>query len=115
MQFMLTMIENEAEFARREGDAAEAYWTGWQVYTAALTQAGVLVSGNALKGPDTANTVRMADGRSVVQDGPFSEGREQLGGYYIIEAATLDDALIWAARAPCAETGAVEVRPVLSM
>ena len=115
MQVMMTMIEDETAFARREGDAAEAYWTGWQAYTAALVEAGVLVSGNALKAPDTATTVRVTDGRSVVQDGPFSEGREQLGGYYVVEVDTLDAALVWAARAPCAEDGAVEVRPVLQM
>ena len=115
MQFMLTMIEDETEFARRNGEAAEPYWAGWQAYTAALVEAGVLVSGNALKGPETATTVRVKDAKSIVQDGPFSEGREQLGGYYIIEAATLDEALVWAARAPCAENGAVEVRPVLQM
>ena len=115
MQYMLTMIEDESDFARRDGPGAEAYWTGWQAYTAALVEAGVLVSGNALKGPETATTVRVSDAKSIVQDGPFSEGREQLGGYYIIEVGTLDDALIWAARAPCAENGAVEVRPVLKM
>lgn len=115
MQFMLTMIEDETEFARRTGSSAEPYWAGWQAYTAALVEAGVLVSGHALKGPETATTVRVTDAKSVVQDGPFSEGREQLGGYYIIEAATLDEALVWAARAPCAANGAVEVRPVLNM
>ena len=115
MQFMMTMIEDEAAFARREGDRADAYWTGWRAYTAALVKAGVFVSGNALKEPDTATTVRVSDAKTLVQDGPFSEGREQLGGYYVIEVATLDDALVWAARAPCAENGAVEVRPVLQM
>ena len=115
MQVMLTMIEDQSDFARREGDGAPAYWAGWQAYTSALVEAGVLVSGNALKPPDTATTVRVSGAKSLVQDGPFSEGREQLGGYYIIEVATLDDALLWAARAPCAETGAVEVRPVLAM
>ena len=115
MQFMMTMMEDEAAFARRQGDEAEAYWAGWQAYTAALVEAGVLVSGDALKAPETATTVRVTDAKSIVQDGPFSEGREQLGGYYIIEVATLDDALVWAARAPCAENGAVEVRPVLQM
>ncbi|MEO1193660.1 MAG: YciI family protein [Pseudomonadota bacterium] len=115
MHYMLTMIEPESDFTRRSETGAEAYWAGWQAYTAALVEAGVLVSGNALKGPETATTLRILEGKTSIQDGPFSEGREQLGGYYIIEAASVDEALRWAARAPCAETGAVEVRPVLEM
>lgn len=115
MQYMLAAIGTEEDFSRRTGPAAEAYWAGWQVYTKALREAGVLVTGEALKTPDTATTVRARDGKHVIEDGPFSESREQLAGFYIIEVADLDVALAWAARMPCAATGAVEVRPVLTM
>lgn len=115
MQYMLAAIETEEDFSRRTGPAAEAYWAGWQVYTKALREAGVLVTGEALNVPDTATTVRARDGKHVIEDGPFSESREQLAGFYIIEVADLDAALAWAARMPCAATGAVEVRPVLTM
>ena len=69
----------------------------WRAYAAALVEAGVLVSGNWLQGPDTATTVRLRNGDSAVQDGPFADTRELLGGCYIIEVADLEDALKWAA------------------
>jgi len=113
MHFMMSMFEPAEDFARRTG--AGDYWPAWAAYSAALREAGVLVGGNALEAPETATQVRLEDGRARIEDGPFAEGREQLGGYYIIEVATLDEALAWAARAPCAATGGVEVRPVLEM
>lgn len=113
MQFMMSMFEPAEDFARRTGEGD--YWPAWAAYSAALREAGVLVGGNALKAPETATQLRLEDGRARIEDGPFAEGREQLGGYYIIEVATLDEALGWAARAPCATTGGVEIRPVLEM
>ncbi len=113
MQFMLAMLETPQQFDQRTGPDSATYWSGWQAYTAALVEAGVMVSGNGLEGPDTATTVRLRDGGNAVQDGPFADTRELLGGYYIIEVADLDEALKWAARSPCAAQGAVEVRPVL--
>lgn len=115
MQYMLAAIETETDFMRRSGPDAKTYWAGWQVYTKALQEAGVLVTGEALNVPDTATTVRARDGKHVIEDGPFSDSREQLAGFYVIEVSDLDAALAWAARMPCAASGAVEVRPVLSM
>ena len=74
-----------------------------------------MVGGSALQPPAVATTVRQRDGKRQVQDGPYAETKEQLGGYYEIEVADLDTALDWAARCPAASTGAVEVRPNLSM
>ena len=73
----------------------------------------VIVKGDGLQGPNTATTVRIRDGKRIVQDGPFADTKEQLGGYFVIEVPDLDAALEWAARAPSAACASVEVRPVL--
>jgi hypothetical protein len=85
----------------------------WGAYTKALVDAGVLVGGNALHPSSTATTLRMAEGRRQVQDGPYAATKDQLGGFYLIEVPDLDAALHWAALNPAASRGAVEVRPVL--
>jgi hypothetical protein len=114
MQYMLMLNETEAEFARRTDPAeTEAYWGGWNAFIGAMAQAGVIVKGDGLQGPMLATTLRVIDGKRHVQDGPFADTKEQLGGYFVIEVPDLDAALDWAARAPCALTGSVEVRPVL--
>lgn len=114
MQYMLMLNETAAEFARRTDPAeTQAYWGGWNAFIGAMAQAGVIVKGDGLQGPMLATTVRVIDGKRQVQDGPFAETKEQLGGYFVIEVADLDAALDWAAQAPCAVTGSVEVRPVL--
>ena len=114
MQFMLILTEPESEFAKRNDPAqAAGYWGGWTAYIQALQQAGIVVNGDGLQPPYTATTVRVRDGKRIVQDGPFADSKEQLGGYFIIEAPDLDTALDWAARAPSAASASVEVRPVL--
>lgn len=97
----------------------ESNWTGnedlspWMEYTQALTEAGVLRGGEALEPTTTATTVRMVDGRVTTTDGPFAETREQLGGFYLIECADLDEAVGWAAKIPSVDRGSVEVRPIM--
>jgi hypothetical protein len=114
MQFMLIFNETTAEVGRRDDPSpAPAYWGAWNAYVGALAGSGVVVSGNGLQPPRTATRVRVEGGRRQVQDGPFADTHEHLGGYFIIEVPALDDALEWAARAPCASAGSVEVRPVL--
>lgn len=114
MQYMLLLNEPASEFARRHDPAeAGAYWGGWNAFIAAMAQAGVIVKGDGLQGPHTATTVRIRDGRRIVQDGPYADAKEQLGGYFVIEVPDLDTALEWAARAPSAASASVEVRPVL--
>ncbi len=76
-------------------------------------EAGVLVDGAELAADDDATTVRVRDGETLVTDGPFAESKEALGGYFLLECGSFDEALDWAARIPGAEHGAVEVRPVL--
>lgn len=115
MQYAIIINEPREEFAKRNSAEAPSYWATWQAYSRALAEAGVIRGGNALHGPDTATVVRLVDGKRLVQDGPFAETKEQLGGFMIIEVKDLDEALHWAALCPAAATGAVELRPVLPM
>lgn len=114
MQYLLATYEIEEDFEKRSSEDATDYWAGWETYTVALEEAGVLKEGRGLKEPWTATTVRLRDGRKCIHDGPFSETHEQLAGYYVIEVPNLDVALLWAAKAPCAKNGSVEVRPIYS-
>lgn len=114
MQYMLLLNETEAELSKRKHpEHADAYWGGWNAFIGAMAQAGIIVKGDGLQGPETATTVRVRDGKRIVQDGPFADAKEQLGGYFVIEVPDLDAALSWAARAPSAATSGVEVRPVM--
>lgn len=114
MQYMLLLTEPESEFAKRNHpEHAAAYWGGWNAFITAMMQAGIVVNGHGLQPPHVGTTVRIRDGKRVVQDGPYADAKEQLGGYFVIEVPDLDTALEWAARAPSALSAAVEVRPVL--
>jgi hypothetical protein len=113
MQYMLMFYETPDQIAAREGANAQAHLAGWMAYIGGLYEAGVGRSGEGLLAPSTATTVRIRGDKRQVQDGPFADTKEQLGGYMIIEVPHLDNALEWAARAPCAATGGVEVRPVM--
>jgi hypothetical protein len=113
MQYALLYNETPAEMARGETAEAPAYWGAWNAYMGAMGAAGIMRGGNALKPPETATTLRIAAGKWQVEDGPFADTKEQLGGFVIIDVPDLDAALEWAARAPCATAGSVEVRPVL--
>ena len=114
MEFCLLFMENEAELARPENpDDAPAYWGAWTAYIGAMSAAGVLVGGNGLQRPHTATRLSLVDGRRVVQDGPFADTKEQLGGYLVVNVPDRETAHEWAARSPAAAGGYVEVRPVL--
>jgi hypothetical protein len=114
MEYMLMFYETPAELARADDPAqVGAYWGAWNAYVGAMQGSGLMRGGNGLQPPRTATTVRVVNGQRQVQDGPYADTREHLGGYFIVEAETLDEVLAWAARAPCASAGSVEVRPVL--
>jgi hypothetical protein len=116
MQYMLMFYESAAEYGKRNDPAAApAYWGAWQAYMGSIVAAGALVNGDGLQLPETGTTVRVQRGVRHVQDGPVADTKEHLGGYAVIRAASLDEALDWAARSPCAQSGlgATEVRPVL--
>ena len=80
-----------------------------------MESAGVLVGSHRLRPVSSATTVRVREGEALLTDGPFAETKEQFGGYYLIDVPTLDDAVAWAKKIPCAETGCIEVRPVWEM
>jgi hypothetical protein len=84
----------------------------WMDFTQALVDAGAMVAGDPLESADTATTVRVRDGETVISDGPFAETKELLGGYYLIDVPNLDAALEWAAKVPNVGRGSVEVRPL---
>lgn len=115
MQYALLIYENDAE-AYPEGEADQA----WRDILAAhgsfseeLAQAGAIRGGAGLKPVQTATTVRVSPAGRTLHDGPYAETREQLGGFYLIEAADLDEAIAWARKLPLACAGAIEIRPVL--
>jgi len=116
MKYTILIYEAGADFsARTDERRKDAYWGAYRAYTKALTDAGVMVGGAGLQPAHLATTIRQRDGKREVQDGPYAEAKEQLGGYYVIEVPDLDAALDWAARCPGAATGAVEMRPNLPM
>lgn len=87
----------------------------YRAYSEALQQAGVVRGGNRLRPASTATAVRVRDGRTEVQNGPYIETKEELGGYFLIDVPDLDSALAWAARCPGASHGTMEVRPIWPM
>ena len=115
MRYTLFVHEAPDEMSRRDGDDAPAYWAAWQAYTAALEAAGVLVGGNVLAAARAATTVSGTGGSRTIHDGPFADSHESLGGYYVSDVGSLDEALIWADRCPATARGRVELWPVLDM
>jgi hypothetical protein len=113
MQVMLLIHADENAWPRMPEAERDAAMAAYGAYTAALREAGALVSANRLAPTAASHTVRMVDGAPQVLDGPYAETREQLGGYYLIEVPDMGTALRWAARCPGAGHGVVEARPVM--
>ncbi len=114
MQYMLMFYEASQDAAQANDPAkAPTYWGAWNAYVGAMMASGAVVSGHGLQPAYTATTVRIRDGKRQVQDGPYADTREHLGGYFVIDVPSLDVALEWAARAPSVANGTTEVRPVL--
>jgi hypothetical protein len=114
MQFALLIYESPEAFASRKSDTQDPYTSAWRAYHKALVEAGIYVGGDPLEVPETGTIVRIKDAKRRVQDGPYADSKEQLGGFAILELPSLDAALEWAARCPAASVGAVEVRPLAS-
>jgi len=112
MQYLLLIYQNEAEVEKM----GEAKWkqvhADYMAYTQAIVQSGNLKAGDALQRSSTATTVRVRNGKTLTTDGPFAETREQLAGYYLVEAKDLDNAVALAERIPSAKWGSIEVRPI---
>ena len=112
MQFALLIYESPQAFASRKSDGTNAYTGAWRAYHKALAESGAYVAGDPLEVPETGTTIRIKDGKRGVQDGPYADTKEQLGGFIILEVPSLDEALEWAGRCPAASSGVVEVRPL---
>jgi hypothetical protein len=113
MKYLLTIYMDESRFAEATPEDVQQVMAAYEAFGRAASEAGVMLGGEGLQPSGTATVVRVRDGEAVTSDGPFAETREQLGGYYLLDCRDLDDALSWAARIPGAQTGAIEVRPVM--
>ena len=112
MQYMLLIYDNEAEMVANRKGATDVMMTEYREFTDSILKSGNMKAGDALQPTSTATCVRIRNGKTLTTDGPFAETKEQLGGYYLIDAKDLDEATKIAARVPSAKSGTVEVRPV---
>jgi hypothetical protein len=113
MQYLLMIYRSEAELGTMNAADRKNMTAEYGVFTQSIIQSGHFKAGDGLQPTSTATTVRVRDGKTMTTDGPFAETREQLGGYYLVEAKDLNAALEIAARIPGAKTGSIEVRPVM--
>jgi hypothetical protein len=115
MQYLLILYVNEAGWPELTPAQQEEGTAAYMAYSEALRKAGALVASNRLRPSSSATTIRTAGGKPQVLDGPYAESREQIGGYFIIEAPDHDAAMAWAARCPTVDHGVVEVREIWPM
>jgi hypothetical protein len=114
MEYLLLIYGNEADMAKMTEAETGAMLQEYGRFTQSIQKSGNHRAGHQLQPVATATTVRMRDNKRLVTDGPFAETREQLGGFYLIQAKDLDEALAIAERIPSARTGSIEVRPLVS-
>jgi hypothetical protein len=115
MRYMLLIYDDPDVWASMSEEETNAIYGEYWAYSEELGKSGAMVAGDALQATATATTVRVRDGQALNTDGPFAETKEQLGGYYVVEAPDLDEALAWAAKIPSARFGSIEVRPLADM
>lgn len=113
MQYLLLIYDNEQRWATYSPDEAQRIMGEYGALTQSIAQSGHYKGGNQLQPIASATTVRVRNGKRQTTDGPFAETREQLGGYFLINAADLDEAIAIAERIPAAKTGSIEVRPIV--
>jgi len=112
MQYLLLIHADERVWPAMSDDERRRIVEEYAAVTDEMHERGAYLGSNRLAPTSTASTVRVRDGEDVVTDGPFAETKEQLGGYFLIDVESLDEALEWAARLPTARRGSVEVRPI---
>jgi len=115
MQYLLMIHTDEKAMQAASKDQVANMMAAYGAYTQAMKEGGAYVGGERLHPSSNGTVVRVKDGKTSVLNGPYAEIKEQLGGYYLIEAPDLDGAIAWAARCPGAQTGAIEVRPIWAM
>ena len=111
MQYMLLIYSNENDEQNQTPEQLQKMYADYGTFTQELIEAGVMRGGSELKPVAMATTVRVRAGKTLTMDGPFAETKEQLGGYYLIDVADLDQAIFWAAKIPSALVGSIEIRP----
>ena len=112
MQYLLLIYDNEKQFGAMSEADGKQLLADYNKFSADLQASGKLLGSNRLRPTNDATTVRVREGKTSLTDGPFAETREQLGGYYLVEAKDLDEATKIAARIPSAKLGSIEVRPI---
>ena len=115
MKYLLMIYSDEKAYAARSPEDQKRGYEAYMAYTEALKKAGAFLGSDRLRPTDSATTVRVVNGKSQVLNGPYTETKEQLGGYYIIECANLDEAIEAAGKLPAVKYGSVEVRPLIDM
>jgi hypothetical protein len=115
MQYVLLIYWNESEAQKRTSEEKSKIFGEYMQFSGDIRKSGQFKGGEPLQPVSTATTVRVRDGKVLKTDGPFAETREQLGGFYLVEAKDLDEAVSVAARIPDARNGSIEVRPVILM
>jgi hypothetical protein len=113
MQYLLLINDDESQWGSMSEDERNGVYAEYGRYTEELQSRGILVGANQLQPGSTATVVHVEDGKTLTTDGPFAETKEVLGGYYLIDVETLDEALEWAAKIPSARYGHIEVRPIV--
>ena len=111
MKYTLFLYNDEAQMAKAPAPALQQVKAAFEAYTQSLKDAGIFITTDWLRPSSTATTLSVRDGNRRIQDGPYAASKEQLGGYYVIEVPSLDEALKWAERCPAAQRGLIEVRP----
>ena len=115
MKYLCLIYDDETRWDRMSKEEATAAYGKYYTFTEGIRASGQYVNGNPLKPTSTATTVRVRNGSVGTTDGPYAETKEQLGGYYLVEARDLNEAIQLAARIPGAQFGSIEVRPVAEM
>jgi hypothetical protein len=113
MRYLMLIYGGEAAMEDASPEERDASMAEWFTYTRQMGEAGVMVAGDALMPTRTATSVRVRDGKDLVTDGPFAETKETLGGYYLMEVPSVDEAIAWAKRCPGAAYGTIELRPIV--
>lgn len=114
MQYLLLIYEQESIWQSMTEEQNAKFLGDYNTFSKDVRASGKLLAGEALQPITTATTVRVREGKTLTTDGPFAETREQLGGFYLVEAENLDEAVKIAARIPSAVHGSIEVRPVMT-
>ena len=115
MEYLLLIYSDEKAWDAMPKAELEAVYGEYMAFTEAIRKSGNYKNGNPLQPTTTATTVRVKGGKTLTTDGPFAETKEQLGGYYLVDAKDLDEAIALAARIPSARIGSIEVRPIQKM